>query len=111
MTADVVQLSEGSPRSLLWKCAGCGEIHCCRIEGRERPKWSWNRSLSAPTLVPSVLKKSPDGSRCHSYVREGVVQFLGDCTHELAGEAVPMAPENAGIPRDPEEPRETSTPT
>ena len=28
--------------------------------------------------------------RCHSFVRGGVIEFLSDCTHELAGKKVPM---------------------
>jgi hypothetical protein len=29
---------------------------------------------------------------CHSFVREGQIQFLGDCTHAFAGQTVPMIP-------------------
>jgi hypothetical protein len=28
--------------------------------------------------------------RCHSFVRAGMIEFLPDCTHELAGRTVPM---------------------
>ena len=28
--------------------------------------------------------------RCHSFVRGGAIEFLPDCTHELAGKIVPM---------------------
>lgn len=27
---------------------------------------------------------------CHSFVREGRIQFLGDCTHRLAGHTVDL---------------------
>ena len=27
---------------------------------------------------------------CHSFVRDGQIQFLGDCTHALAGKTVPL---------------------
>jgi len=27
---------------------------------------------------------------CHSYIRDGQIQFLSDCTHELANKTVPM---------------------
>lgn len=30
------------------------------------------------------------GSCCHSFVTDGRIQFLGDCTHELAGQTVPL---------------------
>ena len=28
--------------------------------------------------------------RCHSYIRSGQIQFLGDCSHALAGQTVPL---------------------
>jgi hypothetical protein len=28
--------------------------------------------------------------RCHLFVKDGFVQFLADCTHELAGKTVPL---------------------
>jgi Family of unknown function (DUF6527) len=57
--------------------------------------WSWNGSLDKPTLRPSVLTIWEGGDPtvkvvCHSFVNEGVVQFLDDCTHELAGLNVPL---------------------
>ena len=36
--------------------------------------------------VPSV------GKVCHSFVTDGRIQFLADCTHELAGQTVDMVP-------------------
>ena len=35
--------------------------------------------------------------RCHSFVKDGKVQFLGDCDHALAGQT--LEPERASIPR------------
>lgn len=32
------------------------------------------------------------GSCCHSFVTDGQIQFLGDCTHSLAGQTVPLRP-------------------
>jgi hypothetical protein len=28
--------------------------------------------------------------QCHSFVRDGMIQFLGDCTHSLVGQTVPL---------------------
>jgi hypothetical protein len=28
--------------------------------------------------------------RCHSFLVDGQIQFLGDCTHALAGQTVPL---------------------
>lgn len=77
--------------------------------------WGFNGSLTAPTLTPSVLVHSHgtfvnsnlEGDalmaasnktttpQCHTFIREGRIQFLSDCTHELAGQTVPMRPEPA----------------
>ena len=57
--------------------------------------WTWNGNLAAPTLRPSVLTRWEGGDPftkivCHSFVNDGVVRFLDDCTHELAGKDVPL---------------------
>jgi hypothetical protein len=58
------------------------------------PKWDGDGSTSSPTLRPSILRREP-GKRCHSFVRGGVVEFLGDCDHDLAGKTVKMLPADA----------------
>jgi hypothetical protein len=30
---------------------------------------------------------------CHSFVRDGQIEFLSDCTHALAGTTVPLTPD------------------
>lgn len=32
------------------------------------------------------------GTVCHAFVRDGQMEFLGDCTHGLAGQTVPIPP-------------------
>lgn len=59
------------------------------------PNWTWNGSTEAPTLKPSILTRGGDdidGKRvvCHSFVNDGKVQFLGDCSHSLAGQTVDL---------------------
>ncbi len=71
-------------------CPGCDDLH-----GPDAT-WTWNGSIESPTLTPSVLVtyKDPDGAgdvtRCHSYIANGRIQFLSDCTHKLAGQTVDM---------------------
>jgi hypothetical protein len=64
------------------------------------PNWTWNGSVDSPTLKPSILTKG--GWRkcletgeyvehvCHSFVNDGKVQFLSDCTHEFAGQTLDL---------------------
>ena len=78
-------------------CPGCDDVH--QINTKGEAAWEWDGNLEAPTVSPSilVLRDVFDGlesseSRCHSFLKGGVWQFLGDCTHSLAGKTVPMVP-------------------
>ncbi|MFE1574256.1 DUF6527 family protein [Comamonas odontotermitis] len=51
--------------------------------------WTWNGSTDAPTLRPSVLTEGHD-FRCHSWINDGNVQFLSDCSHEMRGQTTPL---------------------
>jgi hypothetical protein len=77
--------------------------------------WSFNFDFKKPTFTPSILVRgytiSPEGRAmidrgepvppgmdeypgtptvCHSFVRDGNIEFLTDCTHKLAGKTVPL---------------------
>ncbi len=53
--------------------------------------WTWNGSTEAPTLRPSVLTiNNGDGFRCHSWITDGQAQYLGDCSHSMAGKIVDL---------------------
>lgn len=71
-------------------CPGCGYGHAFRTEGPS-PRWSFNGDVNCPTFEPSLLYIA-NGSikRCHSFVREGMIQFLDDCDHELKGKTVAL---------------------
>lgn len=78
---------------LIFHCPGCDLLHAPTVGGAKR--WEWNGSLDLPTLSPSVLVRWDDGPDhvqkvCHSFVREGRIQFLGDCTHALAGQTIDL---------------------
>jgi hypothetical protein len=78
-------------------CPACDSIHTISVAYDEadpkRPIWGWNNSDDSPTFTPSInriLGPYPDGSSkiCHSFVRDGHIQFLGDCTHAFAGKTM-----------------------
>jgi hypothetical protein len=99
--------------TLTFQCPGCGYAHSVDL-----PRWTFNGDLAMPTLSPSLLIKSghyashfnaeedtcwckyneehPDKKApfacgiCHSFVNEGRIQFLNDCTHSLAGQTVDL---------------------
>lgn len=84
----------------LWfHCPGCGRGH--RVMTKEYndgpTQWEWNGDLVKPTFSPSILTWWTEGEekkdcRCHSFVTDGMIQFLSDCTHALAGQTVPLQP-------------------
>lgn len=71
-------------------CPGCKCGHqICTGTGQ----WTFDGDMEKPTINPSVLcYEIPEAKipRCHSFVRAGVIQFLSDCSHELAGKTVPL---------------------
>jgi hypothetical protein len=98
-------------------CPGCEFAHNLRVDAAFGSAWGFNGSGDAPTFTPSVLVRSGhyahaetpgncycdyserypgrepiDGKcfRCHSFVTDGRIQFLSDCTHALAGQTVDL---------------------
>ena len=94
---------EGDVASLAALCPACGFEHNFNVDmnghGKWRsgsPVWAFNGDYDKPTFSPSILANKDKGQEhhpvCHSFLREGVWQFLGDCTHLMAGQYVPMIP-------------------
>ena len=84
-------------------CPACKECHWVAVGPRsvwpKDVRWSFNGNLDKPTISPSLLvtHKRPDGEhRCHSFIRDGKIQYLGDCTHDMKGQTVeiPEFPED-----------------
>jgi len=77
-------------------CPGCREIHNINTS------WRFNGDYEKPTIEPSILVQWEEGvmfqkMRCHSFIRNGDIQFLTDCTHELAGKTVPLPDREAPL--------------
>lgn len=78
-------------REYTFHCPGCGCSHWFKTEGK--PKWTWNNDFEKPTINPSILVRSGNEKGqtvCHFFVKDGTIQYLGDCTHELKGQIVVM---------------------
>lgn len=106
------RLSPVDDRPLLWFwCTGCQTHHAVSVERTNGQGWAWNRSVDRPTLTPSIKvtgTRTPTddeaarilaGERlqlpttcCHSYVADGRIQYLDDCTHHLKGQTVDLEP-------------------
>jgi len=85
-------------------CPGCEGPHVIYVgewtdrNGRQHTGWTFNGDVDAPTFNPSLLVhevKYPEGDvgqpRCHSFIRGGKIQFLGDCGHPLKNQTVGLA--------------------
>jgi len=65
-------------------CPGC---ECSHMVDPKR----WAVDMENDTIHPSVLVRGGETNmRCHSFVRNGKIQYLNDCTHSLAGKIVDM---------------------
>lgn len=88
----------------IW-CPGCDKAHRIRVPLEDgsfdaQPIWEWTGTTDETfTISPSLLiwtgdrnKPAPGDRRCHSYIKNGVWDFLTDSNHSLAGKKVPMVP-------------------
>ena len=76
-------------RGYAFWCPGCDQAHHPPID----PGWAFDGNQDAPTFRPSILVRCGhygSDSQCHSFVTGGQIQFLGDCSHALAGQTVPL---------------------
>lgn len=111
---DMISSSDGTTDQYAqFKCPGCGSMHCLGVGPQAiGARWGWNGDKAKPTFTPSVLAQGNkltlnehghwdcgwerDGQGnlipyvCHSYVTDGRIQFLSDCTHALANQTVDL---------------------
>lgn len=86
-------------------CPGCCRAHMFNTSSTDHPKgakWDYNGDFHKPTFSPSMKiswgpyvdddcpsDNEPPGC-CHYFLTNGQLQFLGDCTHAMAGQTVPL---------------------
>lgn len=87
-------------KGIAYYCPGCERVHVVWYQGKVA--WEWNGDAEKPTINPSIRIYQPavknaagemieeEVTECHCFVRDGVIQFLSDCTHEQAGKNVPI---------------------
>ena len=115
MSALSVILPVRGTGSVYFMCPGCNEPHRVQVGAGPGPRWTYNGNPEKPTFSPSILLKSGhycEGQEgkdcwctyearlgrkppfvckiCHSFVTDGRIQFLSDCTHGLAGQTVDL---------------------
>jgi len=74
---------------IAFECPACGCCHFIRT-----PNWTFDGNFEKPTISPSILVNAdlscPSTPRCHSFVKEGMIEFLSDCSHSMAGQTVEL---------------------
>jgi hypothetical protein len=108
--SNVIQVNDDL---ISFHCPGCGHAHSIKFGAGDGQRWLWNENKRKPTFSPSILYSreqwfppvTPDNLAeyranpgqqtkqlyvCHSFVTDGTIQFLSDCTHELAGKNVDL---------------------
>lgn len=92
---------------LLFYCEGCEGLHGVNNT------WGFNGDFENPTFSPSIHVRGtqpitdeehdliiagkyvkPRPLICHSFVTDGRMQYLDDCTHKLAGQTVELKEES-----------------
>lgn len=88
-------------------CPGCKAHH---VIATQKPQsngavWVFNEDMDLPTFSPSLLVRTGKyvpghedfddegfklSSICHSFIKSGQIQFLGDCTHDLKNQTVEL---------------------
>lgn len=98
-------------------CPGCECYHGIWVKSYngQNAIWEFNGDINKPTFKPSLKVtwvKLPDNPEkdnngnyilgedgrikgvkdmiCHTFITDGNIQYLGDCTHELSGETIEM---------------------
>lgn len=70
----------------MFMCPGCNCAHSVN------QTWGFNNDVDKPTFTPSVLVtgRGDPNYRCHSFVTDGKIQFLEDCSHQHKGQTLDL---------------------
>lgn len=109
MSEPVIKLlmnhGENRAGGFLFFCPGCKNAHSFSVGRGEvrdgivvypqggKQEWGFDGNMEKPTFTPSLLRYAHTGSpQCHLFLKNGILEFLSDCQHELAGKSVPLEP-------------------
>lgn len=77
-------------------CPGCKMLHSINTKTRNinNAIWSFNGDQNKPTFAPSInIRWEPvkgQAGRCHYFIKDGMIEYCSDSTHELAGKTVEL---------------------
>ena len=91
-----MKLKEIREGEFWFECPGCKMLHAIHTihPNTMKAMWSFNGDLDKPTFSPSLLVRYPQFEKpdriCHSFIKDGNIQFLSDCTNDLKDQIVPI---------------------
>lgn len=93
--SNVLQPILNKEGNYIFYCPGCEVNHLVSTVPKVGTYHTLTGSLAKPTIRASVMvlgNKKRGVDRCHSFITDGVIEYLDDCTHALAGKKIPMEP-------------------
>ena len=72
----------------LFYCPACKRIHSFN------DSWMYNKNAIKPTVTPSLKVTGKDENNnwepfvCHSYISDGNILYLADCTHDYKNRSI-----------------------
>lgn len=88
----------------IFYCIGCRCYHGIRTTtlNNNTCVWGFNGDVDNPTITPSILvrhccQEDKSDIICHSFITDGKIEYLGDCTHSYAGKTVDLLETNANL--------------
>lgn len=90
------EVDEAGSGVYMFFCPGCKSHHevTTKTKNKYGAQWGFNGDVNNPTFTPSLhVWREVDGQRqtlCHSFVTNGMIQFLGDSIHELKNTTVEL---------------------
>ena len=92
---------EGQVASLAALCPACGFEHSFNVDLESHGKWTddqsvwtFNGNYDCPTFSPSIVanlhRQKEYHPVCHSFLKNGIWEYLNDSSHNMAGQNVPM---------------------
>lgn len=98
----ISQFLRHTNRGISHYCPACKELHSIAIDEPDPitgDKWQWDGNIVEPTITPSLnliwlspMMKLPARRICHYILAKGMIEFLGDCTHEFKGIKMNLPP-------------------
>jgi hypothetical protein len=92
----IPQIYKGQTTGYRFWCPGCEEFHSFRIarfpgDKPDAPIWAFNGNLESPTFTPSLRYLRTEVTKgCHLVLTAGLLSYLNDCDHALAGKKVQL---------------------